>query len=149
MLRMLQNDISEILNFAKVKSFKISVRSRYSCRSKKNAEKRVFNSVLAKIGADTAENEQQFANILPKFCRSVAGARPAGRRRAMPRRPGSGARRAPRRTTSGVPRTSTHYACSSVALGLRVLKYALWTVRSQLYRSRFCKQTLILHPLFI
>ena len=100
---------------------------------------------LAKNGADTAENEQQFANILPKFCRSVAGARPAGRRRAMPRRPGSGARRAPRRTTSGVPRTSTHYACSSVALGLRVLKYVLWTVRSQLYRSRFCKQTLILH----
>ena len=26
---------------------------------------------LAKIGADTAENELQFAEILPKFCRSA------------------------------------------------------------------------------
>ena len=26
---------------------------------------------FAKIGADTAENEQHFANILPKFCRSA------------------------------------------------------------------------------
>ena len=27
---------------------------------------------LAKIGADTAENEQHFAEILPKFCQKLA-----------------------------------------------------------------------------
>ena len=27
---------------------------------------------LAKIGADTAENEQHFAEILPKFCQNLA-----------------------------------------------------------------------------
>ena len=38
---------------------------------------------LAKIGADTAENEQHFAEILP-IGRGVAGRRGAGRRRPRP-----------------------------------------------------------------
>ena len=44
---------------------------------------------LAKIGADTAENEWHFAKILPKFGNYAAAAGPrAGRRRVARRRPG-------------------------------------------------------------
>ena len=47
---------------------------------------------LAKIGADTAENEQHFAEILPKTgkCRVVASARALGRFGGRARRPHDG-----------------------------------------------------------
>ena len=41
---------------------------------------------LAKIGADTAENEQQFAEILPIGRRVAAGVAAAAARRDAPRR---------------------------------------------------------------
>ena len=41
--------------------------------------------LLAKIGADTAENEQHFAEILPKIGNYPTGARPARALRAAPR----------------------------------------------------------------